>query len=232
MDIQIDEIADRIFRLSAFVPDIGPTGFTFNQFLIDADEPLLFHTGARHMFGEISNAISTVLPVESLRWITFGHVESDECGAMNLFLGAAPAAQVAHGAMGCMVSLNDLADRAPRPLADGEVIDLGGRRVRHIDTPPRPARMGSEGPLRGVDGDTPLRRPVHPPRERAGPDVRRHRRACRRRRRRVPRQLPCSIHRVHLPHAGRPASEHPGSHARIIVRRGLCRCPASPGGRL
>ena len=135
MDIQIDEIADRIFRLSAFVPDIGPTGFTFNHFLIDAEEPLLFHTGARRMFGEISAAVSTILPVESLRWITFGHVEADECGAMNLFLAAAPAAQVAHGAMGCMVSLDDLADRPPRPLSDGEVVDLGGKRVRHLDTP-------------------------------------------------------------------------------------------------
>jgi flavorubredoxin len=135
MDIHIDEIADRIFRLSAFVPDIGPTGFTFNQFLIDAEEPLLFHTGARHMFGDVSGAVSTILPVESLRWITFGHVESDECGAMNLFLAAAPEAQVAHGGMGCLVSLDDLADRPPRPLADGEVIDLGGKKVRHIDTP-------------------------------------------------------------------------------------------------
>ena len=87
------------------------------------------------MFGEVSKAISTVLPVEALRWITFGHVESDECGAMNLFLAAAPAAQVAHGALGCMVSLDDLADRPPRPLADGEVLDLGDKRVRHIDTP-------------------------------------------------------------------------------------------------
>jgi flavorubredoxin len=135
MDIQIDEIADRIYRLSAFVPDIGPTGFTFNQFLIEAEEPLLFHTGARHMFGDISAAVSTILPVESLRWITFGHVESDECGAMNLFLASAPEAQVAHGGLGCLVSLDDLADRPPRPLADGEVIDLGGKRVRHIDTP-------------------------------------------------------------------------------------------------
>jgi flavorubredoxin len=135
MEIHIDEIADGIFRLSTFVPDIGPTGFTFNQFLIKGEEPLLFHTGPRHMFGDVGKAISTVLPVEALRWITFGHVESDECGAMNLFLAAAPAAQVAHGAVGCMVSLDDLADRPPRPLADGEVLDLGGKRVRHIDTP-------------------------------------------------------------------------------------------------
>jgi len=135
METQLDEIAEGLFRLSSFVPDIGPTGFTFNQFLVQAEEPLLFHTGPRAMFPSVSEAISRVLPVDSLRWITFGHVEADECGAMNLFLAAAPAAQVAHGALGCMVSLDDLADRPPRPMADGDVLDLGGKRVRHIDTP-------------------------------------------------------------------------------------------------
>ncbi len=117
------------------MPDIGPTGFTFNQFLVDADEPLLFHTGPRAMFPSVSSAIATVLPVERLRWITFGHLESDECGAMNLFLAAAPHAQVAHGALGCMVSINDLADRPPEPLGPDDVYDLGGKRIRNIDTP-------------------------------------------------------------------------------------------------
>jgi len=132
---QIDEIADGIYRLSTFVPDVGPTGFTFNQFLIDDDEPLLFHTGQRMLFDSVSETIATVLPVETLRWITFGHVEADECGAMNQFLAAAPRAEIAHGALGCMVSLNDLADRPPVPLADGQVLELGRQRVRHIDTP-------------------------------------------------------------------------------------------------
>ena len=131
----IDEIADGIYRLSTFVPDVGPTGFTFNQFLIDDDEPLLFHTGQRMLFDSVSEAIATVVPIETLRWITFGHVEADECGSMNKFLAAAPRAQVAHGGLGCMVSLNDLADRPPVPLADGQVLELGRHRVRHIDTP-------------------------------------------------------------------------------------------------
>jgi flavorubredoxin len=131
----LDEIAPDIYRLSTFVPDIGPTGFTFNQFLLDDDEPLLFHTGHRSMFPSISEAIERVMPVDRLRWITFGHVESDECGAMNELLAAAPNAQVAHGALGCMVSVNEMADRPPRPLADGEIIELGTKRVRHIDTP-------------------------------------------------------------------------------------------------
>jgi flavorubredoxin len=87
------------------------------------------------MYPLVSQAVARIIPLERLHWITFGHVESDECGAMNEFLAAAPRAQVAHGAVGCMVSLDDLCDRPPRQLADGEVIDLGGKRVRHIDTP-------------------------------------------------------------------------------------------------
>jgi flavorubredoxin len=135
MKTRVDEVADRVYRISTFVPGVGPEGLTFNQFLIDADEPLLFHTGPRRMFPLVAEAISRVLPVSRLRWITFGHVESDECGAMNEFLAAAPNAQVAHGEVGCSVSLNDLCDRPPRALADGEVLDLGTKRVRHIDTP-------------------------------------------------------------------------------------------------
>jgi flavorubredoxin len=132
----ITEIADRIYRLSTWVPDVAPpAGFTFNQFLVDADEPLLFHAGHRQMFPLVADAVSRIRPVEDLRWITFGHVEADECGAMNSWLAAAPHAEVAHGALGCLVSLNDMCDRPPRPLAYGEVIDLGGKRVRHLDTP-------------------------------------------------------------------------------------------------
>jgi flavorubredoxin len=135
MDMRIDEIADRIYRFSTFVSEIGPTGFTFNQYLIDDDQPLLFHTGLRHMFPYVAEAIASVTPLERLRWVTFGHIEADECGAMNEMLAAAPQAEVAHGALGCMVSLNDLADRQPVPLADGQVIELGLHRVRHIETP-------------------------------------------------------------------------------------------------
>jgi flavorubredoxin len=135
METQTHEIADGIFRFSTFVPGITPEGFTFNQFLIRAAEPLIFHTGPRAMFPLVSAAVAKVMPLEKLRWITFGHVEADECGSMNQWLAAAPESQVAHGAVGVMVSLNDLADRPPRALQDGEVLDLGGKRVRHIDTP-------------------------------------------------------------------------------------------------
>jgi flavorubredoxin len=136
VDAKIDEIGDGIVRISVYIPDIAPpAGFTFNHFLIRGDEPLLFHCGLRRMFPAVSAAVAKVIPLERLRWLSFGHFESDECGSMNEWLAAAPQAQVAHGMTGCMVSINDMAARTPRVLADGEVIDLGGRRVRYIDTP-------------------------------------------------------------------------------------------------
>ncbi len=135
MQPRIDEIADGIFRISTFVPQVTPDGFTFNQFLVRADEPLLFHTGMRFLFPAVHEAVGRIVPAASLRWIAFGHVESDECGSMNQWLAAAPRAHVAHGVLGVEVSLNDLADRPPRALQDGETIDLGGKVVRHIDTP-------------------------------------------------------------------------------------------------
>ena len=136
METRIDEIASGIYRLSTFVPEIAPpAGMTFNQFLILGEEPLLFHTGYRHMFPLVRAAVSRLIPPERLRWIAFGHYEADECGAMNEWLAVAPHAAVAHGQTGCMVSLNDMADRAPRVLQDGETIDLGGKKVRYLDTP-------------------------------------------------------------------------------------------------
>lgn len=140
METRISEIADGIYRLSTYVADIAPPrGFTFNQFLILGEEPLMFHTGLRKMFSLNHAALSRIVPPERLRWIAFGHFEADECGAMNEWLAIAPQATPAHGQTGCLVSLNDFSDRPPRILEDGQVIDLGrGKRVRFIDTPHTP----------------------------------------------------------------------------------------------
>ena len=140
METKIAEIAAGIFRLSTFVPGVAPpAGFTFNRFLVLGDEPLLFHTGLRRMFGLTRDAVGRIVPPERLRWIAFGHVEADECGALNEWLATAPQAQAAHGRTGCMVSIDDMADRRPRELGDGDLIELGrGKRVRHIDTPHTP----------------------------------------------------------------------------------------------
>lgn len=140
METRVAEIADGVYRLSTFVPQIdAPKGLTFNQFLVLGDEPLLFHTGLRRMFPLVREAVARVIAPERLRWISFGHYEADECGAMNEWLALAPRAQVAHGEIGCNVSLNDMADRPPRALRHGEVLDLGdGKRVRYLDTPHTP----------------------------------------------------------------------------------------------
>ena len=136
MSAKVDEIGDGIFRLSVFVPEVmPPAGFTFNHFLIRGEEPLLFHCGKRKMFPVLAEAVAKIMPVEKLRWASFGHFEADECGAMNEWLAAAPHAELMHGMTGVRVSLSDMADRAPRELTDGQVIDIGGKRIRYIDTP-------------------------------------------------------------------------------------------------
>ncbi|MBB3893158.1 flavorubredoxin [Phenylobacterium haematophilum] len=134
-DTKTFEIADGIYRFSTAVSGIGSEPFTFNQFLILADAPMLFHLGHRAMHPSIAAAVERVTPLASIRYLGFGHVEADECGALNAWLAAAPHAEVVHGQTACMVSLNDLADRPPRPLADRETIDLGGKRMRWMDTP-------------------------------------------------------------------------------------------------
>lgn len=136
MQTRTDEIAAGVYRLATWIDQVAPpAGFTFNQFLIDADEPMLFHCGQRGLFPLVSEAVRRIMPLERLRWISFGHVEADECGSMNMWLRSAPNAAVVHGAIACDVSLNDLADRPPRALADGEVLDIGGKRMRWLDTP-------------------------------------------------------------------------------------------------
>ncbi|MGV0790599.1 MBL fold metallo-hydrolase [Mycolicibacterium sp. XJ1819] len=135
METTVDEIGTDIYRLSTYVPDVTERGFTFNQFLLTGDEPLLFHCGHRQMFGSVSAAINRVVPLEKLRWISFGHVEADECGAVNLLLDAAPQAEVVHGALACMVSLIDLCDRPPVVAPDDGVHDIGGHRLRFLPTP-------------------------------------------------------------------------------------------------
>jgi flavorubredoxin len=132
MNTTTTEIADGIYRLSTF---IEPANLRFNQYLIAADEPLLFHCGYHKLFPLVSTAVARVMPIASLRWISFGHYEADECGAMNDWLAAAPKARVAFGEIGCMVSVSDMALREPRALKDGEVIDLGGKRVKYFYTP-------------------------------------------------------------------------------------------------
>jgi flavorubredoxin len=135
----VDEIAEDLYRISSAVADDAtPGGFTFNQFLLADEEPLLFHTGPRRLFSATREAVARVVSPAKLRWIAFSHVEADECGALNEWLAAAPQARPLCGAVAAMVSIADLADREPRGLADGERVVLGGHTVTWIDAPHLP----------------------------------------------------------------------------------------------
>src|SRR6185437_2084843 len=130
----VDEIAPDIYRLSTSVPPtVVPGGFTFNQFLVVDEQPLLFHTGMRSLFPDVREAVARVIDPAQLRWVAFSHIEADECGALNDWLAVAPQAQALCSRVAVMTS-GDMADRPPRALGDGEELALGPRkRLRWLD---------------------------------------------------------------------------------------------------
>jgi flavorubredoxin len=134
----VHEVADGIYRINTPVTMAGPGGFSFNQYLVLDDQPLLFHTGPRRMFPLVREAMQSLMPVKKLKYVAFSHFEADECGALNEWLEAAPEAVPVCGAIGAMVSVNDIADRPGKGLADGEKLSLGKKTVRWFDTPHLP----------------------------------------------------------------------------------------------
>jgi flavorubredoxin len=133
---RVDEVAEGIYRISTPVSDV-PGGFSFNQYLVRDDAPLLFHTGPRRMVALVAEAIGSVIPVATLRYIGFSHYENDECGALNPLLALAPDAQPLCGKVNAMIN-GDAFDRPPRALADGEELAIGTHRVRWLDAPHLP----------------------------------------------------------------------------------------------
>jgi flavorubredoxin len=126
----IAEIAPRLHRISvAMPPEFIPGGFSFNQYLLVDEKPLLFHTGPRKLFPLISEQIAKVMPLHQLRYIAFSHVEADECGAMPEFLAAAPEARPVCSDIAAMVSMNDLVDVPSIGMADGDRLDTGNHQL-------------------------------------------------------------------------------------------------------
>ena len=135
----VAEVARGIFRVNTpVVMADGPGGFSFNQYLVIDEEPLLFHTVPRKLFAVVREPVASLMQVERLRYVAFSHVEADECGALNDWLAVAPRATPVCSALAAMVSVNDLADRPARALQDGETLSLGRRSVRWFDTPHLP----------------------------------------------------------------------------------------------
>ena len=131
----LHEVAPGIYRINTPVQIPGGPGFNFNQYLVADDEPLLFHTGPRRMFPLVAQAIGKVLPLEGLRYVAFSHFEADECGSLNDFLAAAPAAVPVSSHVAAMVSVNDIAIRPARALADGEILRTGRHAFKWLDAP-------------------------------------------------------------------------------------------------
>jgi flavorubredoxin len=135
----VHEVATGIYRINTPVVFPGGAGaFNFNQYLIADDEPLLFHTGPRRMFPLVSEAVARIVPLQQLRYLAFSHFEADECGSLNEFLAVAPNAVPVCSRIAAMVSVDDVADRPSRPLADGEILKLGQHELRWFDTPHLP----------------------------------------------------------------------------------------------
>jgi flavorubredoxin len=134
----VHEVADGIYRINTPINFPDGQGFSFNQYLLLDDEPLLFHTGPRQLFPLVSEAVATLMPLEQLRYVGFSHFEADECGSLNQWLARAPAAVPLCSQVGAMVSVTDMADRPPRALADGERLSLGRHTVQWFDTPHTP----------------------------------------------------------------------------------------------
>jgi flavorubredoxin len=132
MQTKVTEIARDTYRISTLHPDFG---IQFNQFIIKDDEPFLMHTGYRGMFQATLEGVKSIIDPASLRWIGFSHFEADECGALNEWLRLAPHAQAICSYVGAMVSVSDFAERAPRALADNEVVQTGVHRLRFLATP-------------------------------------------------------------------------------------------------
>jgi flavorubredoxin len=134
---RIDEITNGIYRVSTPVPPNPglPGGFSFNQILIAAEAPLLFHTGPRKLFPLTLEAVRTVIRPETLRYVAFSHYEADECGALVNWLEVAPNAAPVASAVGAMVSVSDTTDRPAIGMKDGETLDLGSHRVTWFDAP-------------------------------------------------------------------------------------------------
>jgi flavorubredoxin len=130
------EIADGIYRINTPVDIAG--GFSFNQYLVVDDEPLLFHTGLRKMFRLVQEAVASIMPVNKLQYIGFSHFEADECGSLNEWLAAAPKALPVCSKVAAMVSIDDVADRPAMALADGDTLRLGKHTVKWLDTPHLP----------------------------------------------------------------------------------------------
>jgi glyoxylase-like metal-dependent hydrolase (beta-lactamase superfamily II) len=130
---RVDDLTDGIYRISTYAPE---KRISFNQFLIDDDEPALIHTGTFPMYADVRAAIAQVLDPSRLHYVIVPHFEADECGGMGRFVAEAPQAVLACSAVGARINLQQWDYAGPfKGMQDGDVLDLGRRRLRFWETP-------------------------------------------------------------------------------------------------
>jgi flavorubredoxin len=129
---QVTEIAPDIYRISGFVAEFN---LQFNHFLVRDEEPLLFHTGLKAMFPLVCEGVRQVLDPAEIRWISFSHLEADECGALPEWLAVAERATPVCSVLGATVNRDFTGNvREPRGMEDGEVLSTGDHRFRFLRT--------------------------------------------------------------------------------------------------
>ncbi|HEV7643413.1 MAG TPA: hypothetical protein VGO50_05655 [Pyrinomonadaceae bacterium] len=129
---QITEIAPDVFKISTFIPEAD---LEFSQFLVRDDEPLLFHTGMKALFPTVREAVAKLIPVETLKWISFSHFEADECGSLPEWQQIAPEATAVCSFVGKVVSVDDYSPRPARAMMNGETFSTGKYTFRFLQTP-------------------------------------------------------------------------------------------------
>lgn len=128
---RVTEVAPDVYQITVLMPEIN---LQFSHFLVKDEQPLLFHTGMRRMFPLLKEGVEQVLDPRKIRWISFSHFESDECGALNDWLALAPQAETVCSPVGAYVNLQDFAIRPPRGLTPAESLETGKYRFRYHPT--------------------------------------------------------------------------------------------------
>src|SRR5919198_6137143 len=133
MPAQLDEIVDGVYRIAHWTPE---SSITFNQFLIDDEQPTLVHTGVYAVYEDVRKAIAEVLDPAKLANVVLLHWEGDENGGMERFLAEAPNAQLVGSALSIQINAQGFGvTERVRGFRDGETLDLGRHTLRFLETP-------------------------------------------------------------------------------------------------
>lgn len=128
----MDEVQDRIYRISAYVDEFG---ISFNQFLLKDKKPMLIHTGPIGMFEAVEERVREVIDPAKLRYVTLLHFESDEWGGMQFL--KSPNAELICSRASSILNLSGWYNlpKDHKGMWEGQRLSLGQMKVRFLMTP-------------------------------------------------------------------------------------------------